>query len=282
MLKMTEFYRGLGVEIAKMHARGGASFPRHTHAEYVVSANLSGVEQIWVDGKNFNAIAETVTVYNPHAVQASTFKHLAGEAEFISLYIEPAILAEIGKENAWLSRSIAPEVGQGVFTNTELYRLILELYRSASDGSDADFDTTLIELAAALLSNSFYDIRPGKKPLDAERFDAVIEFMRTNLQTQVNLETLSKIGNVSKFHLIRSFKSAVGMPPAKYHMQLRLIEARRRLRIGQHVQDVAFDLGFYDQSHFINAFRKIMGVSPLRFATPRRPGHVGKPRIKVL
>jgi AraC-like DNA-binding protein len=282
MLKMTEFYRNQGVEIAKIHACGSASFPRHTHAEYVISANLSGSEQIWVDGKDFHAIGESVTVYNPHAVQASTFKHLAGEAEFISLYVEPATLAELGKDNAWLSRSIAPEVGQGVFANTDLYRSILELYRSARDGSGADFDAALIELVAALLANSYYVVDPGQKSLSAERFEEIIEFMRANLETQASLEVLSEIGNVSKFHLIRSFKSAVGMPPAKYHMQLRLIEARRRLRNGQHVQDVAFDLGFYDQSHFINAFRKVMGVSPLHFATPRRLGQVGKPRMSVL
>jgi AraC-like DNA-binding protein len=48
------------------------------------------------------------------------------------------------------------------------------------------------------------------------------------------------------------------------------MEARNRLRRGVPVQDVAFELGFFDQSHFINAFRKVLGVSPLRFAEPAR------------
>jgi len=45
-----------------------------------------------------------------------------------------------------------------------------------------------------------------------------------------------------------------------------MIEARRLLRQGTDVRDVSFRLGFYDQSHFINAFRKFTGVSPMRFA----------------
>ena len=269
MLKMAEFYRNRGIEIARIRAQGNASFPRHTHAEYVVSANLSGSEQIWVDGKDFHAVGGTVTVYNPEAVQASKFDLDAGGTEFISLYIDPVTLAGIGKHNAWLSRSTAPEVSQGVFASTAFYRSILDVYRSVLDDSDADFEAALIELAAMLVSNSGCGLERDQRSLSKERFETVIEFMKANLDTQTNLEVLSEIGGVSRFHLIRSFKSAVGISPAKYHMQLRLTEARRRLRRGEHVQDVAFGLGFYDQSHFINAFRKVMGVSPLRFATPR-------------
>ena len=57
-------------------------------------------------------------------------------------------------------------------------------------------------------------------------------------------------------------------------MQLRLSEARRRLRDGMHPGEVAEALGFYDQSHFINAFRRVMGMTPhqywLAFRAPGR------------
>ncbi|WP_170043846.1 AraC family transcriptional regulator [Paraburkholderia acidicola] len=279
---MVEFYRVHGVEIGRVCAQDGASYPRHTHAEYVVSANLSGSEKIWVDGRNFDATSETVTVYNPHAVQSSTFNHREGGTDFISLYIEPSIIASIAMENSWLSRPTGPDFRQGVFNNNELYRSVLALYRTARDESDTDFEAALIGLVAALLMNGHRTIDMEKKYPDSERLKTVVEFMKSDLAAQMNLAALAEVGGVSKFHLIRWFKSVVGMPPAKYHMQLRLIEARRRLRDGQHVQDVAFALGFYDQSHFINAFRKIMGVSPLVFAAPLYSGHAGKPRIRVL
>ncbi|HEY3597274.1 MAG TPA: AraC family transcriptional regulator [Paraburkholderia sp.] len=270
MLKMAEFYRARGIEVARMRAVNGASFPRHTHDEYVVSANLSGSERIWLDGKDLHAAAQTVTVYNPQAVQASTFGHSADHAEFVSLYVDPAAFVEIGRDNAWMSRSVAPEVAQGVFASSELFRVVLDLYRSAGDESEADFEAATIELAASLLANGGFVMEPGEKSLGVTRLRAVMEYMQANLDSQMSLEALSKIGNVSKFHLIRCFKSAFGMPPAKYHMQLRLVEARRRLRSGQHAMDVALDLGFYDQSHFSNAFKKVMGFSPLQFAEPDR------------
>ncbi|MBJ7883160.1 helix-turn-helix transcriptional regulator, partial [Gelidibacter salicanalis] len=54
----------------------------------------------------------------------------------------------------------------------------------------------------------------------------------------------------------------IGMTPLQYHMQLRLLEARNQLRKNDNALDVAIRLGFYDQSHFINTFRKMMGITP--------------------
>ena len=68
-LEMGELYRLDSVEVARMRANNKASFASHTHAEYVVSANLRGSERIRIDGKEINASARMVTVYNPEAVQ---------------------------------------------------------------------------------------------------------------------------------------------------------------------------------------------------------------------
>lgn len=280
MLKTTEFYRTGALEVARIRATGTAEFPRHTHAEYVISATLSGNEDVWLDGKTFSSPAGTATVYNPYAIQASAFEPVSGDTEFISLYLEPRLLAEIASANGWTSRASAQEISQGVFADASLHRRIVDLYDatralSADRGAFPDtleYDAALTELAAALLANGHTHAPQARtERLNAQRLDGVRAYMRERLDTPVKLDELATIADVSKFHLIRAFKNAFGMSPGKYHMQLRLIEARRLLRKGVTIADVAFALGFYDQSHFINAFRKALGVSPLRFATPRRP-----------
>jgi AraC-like DNA-binding protein len=271
-LAMEEFYRSHGVELARVRAGVHASFPLHTHAEYVVSANLSGCENICLDGKELSATEGMVTVYNPEAMQSSSFDSNAGDAEFISVYIDCDRLARIGHENGWLSRSSPPELAQGVISCPSLYRHILAVYRAIRDEGGVEFDAAMIELAPALLmshghANDAIDVRSA---LSARELGPALEYMKSHLSTPATLDALSAVANVNKYQLIRSFKAAMGMTPARYHMQLRLIEARSRLRRGLSVQDVAFELGFFDQSHFINAFRKVLGVSPLRFAEPER------------
>ncbi|WP_322042290.1 AraC family transcriptional regulator [Paraburkholderia sp. J67] len=275
MLNTTEFYRNGPLEVARILATGAAEFPRHTHAEYVISATLSGSEDVWLDGKTFSSPAGTATVYNPFAIQASEFDPSTGDCEFVSLYLEPQRLADIASENGWTSRAFAQEISQGVFADATLHRRIVELYLAArtlntnphAKPDTLEYDIALTELAAALLSNgSTRALHADTDRLSAHRLDSVQAFMRERLDAPVKLDELAGIADISKFHLIRAFKGAVGMSPGKYHMQLRLIEARRLLRQGSSIADVAFTLGFYDQSHFINTFRTTLGVSPLRFA----------------
>jgi AraC-like DNA-binding protein len=268
--EMGEFYRSGGIELARIRASSHASFPLHTHAEYVVSANLSGCEDIVVDGKKWRATESMVTIYNPEAVQSSAFDASGGDAEFVSLYIESDALVGIGQANGWLSNSTPPGLSQGAFTHPALYQRILAAYHAQRDNNEADFETAMIEITAALLTARDHAIDTVRPEPGRRELAPVLEYMRAHLGSPVTLDVLSTIGNVNKYQLIRSFKSWVGMTPARYHMQLRLIEARSRLRSGAEVQDIALELGFYDQSHFINAFRKALGVSPLRFAKPRR------------
>jgi AraC-like DNA-binding protein len=211
-----------------------------------------------------------VTVYNPEAMQSSTFDPSASSSEFVSIYIDCERLVGIGRENGWLSRASPPELKQGVFSRPNLYRHILAAYQGIRDNCEAECETAVIELTAALLRFRGHPAVPDRSALSVRDLGVVVEYMKSHLSVPVTLDTLSLVANVNKYQLIRSFKAAMGMTPAKYHMQLRLIEARNRLRRGHTVQDVSFDLGFFDQSHFINAFRKVLGVSPLRFAEPER------------
>ncbi|HAI06934.1 MAG TPA: hypothetical protein DCM39_14655 [Pantoea sp.] len=70
----------------------------------------------------------------------------------------------------------------------------------------------------------------------------------------------------STYHVVRCFSGLTGQPPLQYLMQLRLRRARQLLRNRVNPLEEALALGFYDQSHFINAFRKVMGVTPHDYA----------------
>lgn len=60
----------------------------------------------------------------------------------------------------------------------------------------------------------------------------------------------------------RAFLRRTGMPPHAYRLVCRLNDARRRLRAGEAIADIAADLGFADQSHLGRHFRRVFGTSP--------------------
>ena len=65
------------------------------------------------------------------------------------------------------------------------------------------------------------------------------------------------------FYFNRLFKSALGMLPSRYHIRLRMDEARRRLReTKRSVVEIALDVGYANPSHFAQLFRRETGLAP--------------------
>ena len=56
------------------------------------------------------------------------------------------------------------------------------------------------------------------------------------------------------------------MPPHTYLTQIRINYAKRLLRAGVPLAEVAILVGFADQSHFTKHFKRIVGVPPGLYA----------------
>lgn len=78
----------------------------------------------------------------------------------------------------------------------------------------------------------------------------------------ISLEQLAQLVNLSPFHLLRTFRNIVGMPPHAYLTQMRINQAKRLLAVGTPITDVALHVGFADQSHLTKHFKRIVGVPP--------------------
>lgn len=258
MALVTEHLQAGGLVEAYWVRASAASFPRHAHDEYVLGVNLSGCEQIWLDGRELQAAPGQVTLYNPLAVQASTFDP-AG-VEYISLHLAPEAIARLVSQNNLNS----PLFEQGVFDQPALCQAIVAFARAPAHSGPQE--EALLALLAQWLEQS-----PGRPGEYSHALAQALQFMRQHLGHKLELDDLAQVAGLSKYHFVRSFKKATGLAPLQYHMQLRLIEARRCLRAGLHPLDVAQLLGFYDQSHFINSFRRVMGATPHHYWQAFKP-----------
>jgi AraC-like DNA-binding protein len=98
--------------------------------------------------------------------------------------------------------------------------------------------------------------------LKGEALDRVREYLHDQIGEPVTTADLARVAGLSRFQLTRQFQRAFGLPLHGYHLQIRLEEARRRMRGGQAIAAVAADLGFADQSHFHRRFRARFGITP--------------------
>jgi AraC-like DNA-binding protein len=233
------------------------SFPKHTHDEYIISANLSGTEHIWVEGKTALVRQGDVTIYNPGTIQASQFG--SEPVEFCSIHLPQELLRQVVEKNNLTSNHHPPVLAEGLLHNPALFAAICRYTLTSIDAEEEE--QNLFWLLGNLLDSRTEDGEQQTKAITL-----ALEFMRDNLNQKINLDLLARASGMSKFHFVRLFRQRMGMPPLQYHMQLRLLAARNLLRQNLNTLDVAMTLGFYDQSHFINAFRKMMGITPHHYS----------------
>lgn len=108
---------------------------------------------------------------------------------------------------------------------------------------------------------------PGRAPdLPRQRLQRVLDHIEANLGEELGLAELAAVACISPFHLSRSFKAALGIGPQRYVMRRRVERAKALLaQTALPLVAIAQELGFSDQSHFTNVFRREAGTTPARF-----------------
>ncbi|HSI07028.1 MAG TPA: AraC family transcriptional regulator, partial [Rariglobus sp.] len=103
----------------------------------------------------------------------------------------------------------------------------------------------------------------GGSALPGFKLKQVTDWIETHLEDEFDLEQLAAQAGLSKFHFHRLFTRATGVSPAKYQLNARMNEARRRLReTKESIIAVALDLGYASPSHFAQVFRRESGMTP--------------------
>lgn len=246
------------IEVASSDGHG-QRFDKHSHDEFVISANLFGNEQVWLDGRSFAADAGTITTYNPGQIQGGGVDE--GQPwHFVSLYIAPDVLADgLGLPQLEFAQ---PE--------RHLPALAQHMAQVVSGSlSEDDFARERAEERLLLLLGEIARAAvvrlPEPTPVGRGPLLRLQEWLAADLAQQPSLDEMAAYLGLSKFHLLRSFQKHIGLSPRQWAMQLRTRRAQALLRRGVAATTVAHVLGFADQSHLNRYFRAAYGISPGRF-----------------
>lgn len=149
-----------------------------------------------------------------------------------------------------------------------LAQMMTKAHTLLMDGPSLEGEELLLESFAQLIRR--YGTVASKRKVSRSSIgvglDAVRDYIHHNVTNPIRLSTLADIAGVSPYHLIRVFGREFGVSPYAYVKQLRVVHAQRMLREGLSATEVAFAVGFSDQSHLNRAFKAMIGVTPGAFA----------------
>jgi AraC family transcriptional regulator len=88
-------------------------------------------------------------------------------------------------------------------------------------------------------------------------------FVESHLAEPLSLDDIAGVAGISRFHMVRAFAAATGLPVMRYVRARRLSEAARALAGGApDILNVALDADYGSHEAFTRAFRDHFGVTP--------------------
>jgi AraC family transcriptional regulator len=96
--------------------------------------------------------------------------------------------------------------------------------------------------------------------------ERVVVHMRAHLGDPLDLDALSYVAAMSKYHFVRVFEEVTGTTPHSFLASIRIAKAKRLLLTTTHdVTDICFTVGYTSLGSFSTAFSSLVGMSPSSF-----------------
>ena len=247
----------------------GQRFARHWHPGYALGVVTRGAERFYCQGGSHVVGPGGIISINPGEIhdgepveEGWSYRMIYPSEELIR-----RIHAELmGNDSA----QSTPAFREPVLLDENLAIRLVDAHRKAylvdtGEVSRLEAETQLYLIITDLLRRHI-DGRDGKKTgsglTDTQRLRPAIELINEDLARDLSLDSLAEVVGVGRFHLLRLFKSHFGCPPHAYVLQRRVAKGKALLDQGVSAGNAALETGFFDQSHFANAFRHTYGMTP--------------------
>jgi AraC-like DNA-binding protein len=254
-----------GTRVGLLSARHWSRNWKWHHDQYAFGIAHSGGFEIATRGRSVSLTAGRVLLSQPDDV---TICRKAFKPTCIDTLFVDAEFVRSSADNG-LGHVKMPHIANQISNDPAL---VAALQRFLADASD-----TMPSLAQDEAFSSVIDVFLGacgqtvrKAGAEQRAVRQVRSILHEHLSETVRLEYLAATVGLNKSYLVRCFTRAVGVPPHAYQRLVRISRARRLLLAGESASDIAQQLGFADQSHFIRVFRQCTGMTPASYARARK------------
>ena len=158
------------------------------------------------------------------------------------------------------------------------FRAIIDLITAESTdskpGSSAIADRMGEVLFVTLLRHWLVDNKPSEGLLaviDNPRLSRALNQIHNSPDTDLNLNVLARTAGMSRTSFAVQFRTAMGVPPAEYLANWRMLKARNLLlRTELATSEIGNRVGYRSDAAFSRAFKREFGVPPSKLRNQRR------------
>lgn len=231
-----------------------------THGERVIYANRK------MDGrKQRDAVVGGDILITP--VNIGHQAAWEAEGDFIILGIEPQVFARAVDEDTETSQIEL----MSLFATPDplVYQIGLAL-KSVLENNPLQsrlYAETMVNALSVHLMQHYSTRKPKLREyadgLPQLKLRQVIDYIKEHLDQDLGLAELAALVQISPHYFLTLFKKATGMTPHQYVIRCRVERAQELLLQGElSIAQVAYQVGFANQSHLNLHFKRLVGVTP--------------------
>lgn len=231
----------------------------HAHDEFTIGICVGGSEIIDYRGGHIRTGPGSIVVLAPGEMHTGGPAACDGYA-YRALYAEPSLLSEAAVGGL-------PHFREPLLDDPELAAALRSAHTELSVCPDPLEAESRFPWLLAALARRHSTARPDRDeiPGAARVADAVRDRLADELQAPPSLASLATDLGLSRYQLLRAFRTTMGIPPYAWLAQHRVHRARRLLESGLRPAEVAGLVGFADQAHLTRWFRRVLGVTPAAY-----------------
>ncbi|MEV2214667.1 AraC family transcriptional regulator [Streptomyces sp. NPDC050997] len=240
----------------------------HAHDEFTIGVCVGGSEIIDYRGGHIRTGPGSIVVLAPGEMHTGGPGNATDGYAYRALYAGPSLLTD-----GTLTEGI-PHFREPLLDDPELAAALRATHTELSVCPDPlETESRLPWLLTALArrhstARATNDTVPGA----AHIAHAVRDRLADDLLAPPSLALLAAEQGLSRYQLLRAFRTTMGIPPYAWLAQYRVHRARGLLESGLKPAEVAGLVGFADQAHLTRWFRRVLGVTPAAYRNSVQDG----------
>jgi AraC-like DNA-binding protein len=224
-----------GTEVQIKHSQVSVTCPWKTH---------SGLHNIRARGV-LAYIDITPSVFNKK-------KLILGDWSSISLS-EQKVIGNIFSATATYFAGSIPKISVLI---QEMYNEFQDQYIGYRERFCSLCDEIIILTARSLSANTV------DSSVGMSNISSALKLINERNGQEITLEDLSDVTGLGTSAITLAFKKQTGLTPMQYCKQKTINTAKKLLKTGSSITDIAYKLGFSSSQHFSSVFRQFTGITP--------------------
>lgn len=240
-------------------------FAPHAHDTFSIGAIEAGCQRAMIRGQREDTGPGSLYLINPGEIHDGAPGVEEGY-RYRMIYPDQAYFTAVLEDVTGRSFRGTPAFSRQLLQDPELAARFHRAHRALENGaSELESEERMFSVLAAMFQRHGSQLLLLPSANEPIAIRHARDYIAAHFADEISLERLSAATGLSRAHMIRAFCKAYFTTPHAYQTDLRIREARKRLRRGEAIAETALACGFADQAHFSRHFKARTGITPSVF-----------------